>query len=89
MLEANELKVLRKIVGKAKIDRIKSKKIRESYGIKPINEWVKTRRKRRGGELDEHVTRMDVENLVKIWRDNAGRRSLGLPKWRWNDLIVD
>ena len=38
MLEANEMKVLRKIVGKAKIDRIKSKKIRESYGIKPINE---------------------------------------------------
>ena len=37
MLEGNEMKVLRNIVGKTKIDRIRSQQIRESCGIKPIN----------------------------------------------------
>jgi hypothetical protein len=41
MLEANDIKVLRKIVGKIKIDRIKSKQTRGSCGVQPINEWVK------------------------------------------------
>ena len=38
MLEANEMKVVRKIVGKTKIDRLRSQQIRESCGIQPINE---------------------------------------------------
>ena len=49
MLEANEIKVPRKIVGKTKIDKIKSQQIRESCGIPHINEWVERRR-----EWDEH-----------------------------------
>ena len=66
------MKVLRKIVDKTKIDRIRSKQIRESCGIEPINEWVERRRRR---ESDDYVTRMDAERLVKISRDNipAGR----------------
>ena len=55
MFEANDMKVLGKIVGKAKIDRIRSQHTRDSYSIRPTNEWVE-RRKR---EWDEHVTRMD------------------------------
>jgi hypothetical protein len=53
-----------------KINRTRSKTIRKSWIIKPINEWVERRR-----EWDEHVTRMDVVRLVKISRDNisAGR----------------
>jgi hypothetical protein len=47
------MKLLRKIVGKTKIDRIRSLQIRESCGILPIIEWVKRRK-----ECDEHVTRM-------------------------------
>ena len=39
-MEANEMKVPRKIVDKTEIDRIRSQQIRESYGIQPINEWV-------------------------------------------------
>ena len=62
MLEANEMKVLRKTVGKTKIERIRSKQIGESCGIQPINEWVEMRR------WDEHITRMDAERLVKISR---------------------
>ena len=72
MLEANEMKVLRKIVGKTKIDRIRSQQIRESYSIQPISEWVerRRRRRRRRREWDQHVTRMDAERLVKILKDN-------------------
>ena len=69
ILEANKMKVSRKIVAKTKIDRIRSQQIRESCGIQPINEWVGRR------EWDEHVTRMDAERLVKITRNSipAGR----------------
>ena len=38
--EVNEMKILRKMVGKTKIDRIRSQQIRESCGIQAINEWV-------------------------------------------------
>jgi hypothetical protein len=44
MLEANEIKVLRKIVDKTKIDRIRSQQIRESCGIQPID-WMERRRR--------------------------------------------
>ena len=81
------MKVLRKIVGKTKIERIRSQQIRESCGIQPIKAWVEGRRR----EWDQHVTRMDAERLVKISRDNIpfGRRYPGRPKRRWSDLIVD
>jgi hypothetical protein len=72
------MKVLRKIVGKTKIDRIIRQQIRQSWGIQPINEWVE----RRIREWDQHVTIMDAERLVKISRDNlpVGVRSPGRPK---------
>ena len=60
------MKVLRKLVGKTKIDRIRSQQIEERCGIQPINETVERRRR----ECDEHVTRMDAERLVKISRDS-------------------
>ena len=47
MLEANGMKILRKIDEKAKIDRIRSQQTRESCDILSINEWVKRRRRRR------------------------------------------
>ena len=65
MLEANEMKALRKIVGKTKIDRIRSQQIREFCDIQPVNEWVERRR-----EWDEHVTRMDAERLVEVLMNN-------------------
>ena len=34
----------KKNVGKTKIDRIGSEKIRESCGIQPINKWMERRR---------------------------------------------
>ena len=68
-----------------KINRTRSKTIRKSWIIKPINEWVERRR-----EWDEHVTRMDDERLFKISRDNIypGIRPPVRPKRRWSDLIL-
>jgi hypothetical protein len=85
MLEANVMKIPRKIVGETIMIRITRKQIRDSYGIQPINEWVE----RRIREWDEYVTRMKAERLVKISRYNisAGRRSPGSSKRRWSDLI--
>ena len=59
MLEANEMKALRKVVGKTKIDRIRSQQIREYCGTQQLMSGWK-----------EQVTRMDAERLVKISRYN-------------------
>jgi len=86
MLEAKNMKALRKLAVKTRIDRIRSQQIRESCVIQPTNEWVE-RRKR---EWDKHLTRMDAERLDIILRDDisAGRKSPGRPKRRWSDLIL-
>ena len=80
------MKVPKKIVGKTKIFKIRSQKIRESCSFQPINEWVEERRRK----WDEHVRGMDAERLVQISSDNipAGR-SPGFPKRRWSGLILD
>ena len=79
ILEANEMKALRKIVGNIK-DRIIIHQFREFCCILSINEWAERRRR----EWDEHVTGMGAQRLVNISRDNipAGRRSPGRPKRR-------
>ena len=59
------MNVPRKIVGKTKIDRIRSQQIRETYGIQPNNEWVESRR-----EWDEYVSSIDAKTSVRISRDN-------------------
>ena len=51
-----------------------------------MNEWVERVR-----DWDEHVTRMDVDRLVKIPRDhNVPVRGtfLGCPKRKWSDLLL-
>ena len=67
MWEANETKVLRKILWKTKIDRMRSRQNRESCGIQPINGWAG----RISGEWNVYVTRINAERLVKILRDNV------------------
>ena len=88
MLEANEIKVIRKIVVKTKVNRIRNQQ-RESCSIQPINEWMERRRRRRR-EWDEHETRMDAERLVKISSSNFPSEEVlqDVTKRRWwSDLI--
>ena len=47
-----------------------------------INEWVERKRRKRG-EWDKHITRMDAKKLVKLSR--SPERS----KRRWSDLTPD
>ena len=51
MFKFNEMEVLTKIVGKMKINRIRSQQIREFCGIEPINEWVETKKTKRMGPI--------------------------------------
>ena len=78
------MKVLRKIVGKTKINRIRTQQIRESCDIHPI-EWMERRRR----EWDENVMRMNAEKFVKTSGDNIpGERSTPRrSKRRRSDLI--
>ena len=48
MLEANEMKLVGKVVGNTKMDRIRSKQTRESSGIQPNKEWVEIKKKENG-----------------------------------------
>ena len=76
------MQILRQAADKTKIDRVRSQQIRESCGIQSINELDGKEER----EWHEHVTRMNVERLVKISKDNilvAAERSPG----RWRDLI--
>ena len=43
--KANGMKVPRKIIGKSKVDTIRSQQIRETFGIQPIIEFVERRRR--------------------------------------------
>ena len=72
MLEANEMKVLKKIVDKTNVDKIRSQHIRGSCGIQHINEQVerKKERKKEKREWDQHITRMVAERLDKTSKDN-------------------
>ena len=85
--------VLRKIFVKTKMDKIRSQEIRQSCGIQPINERMERRRRRkRRGEWDEYVTRMDTERLVKISRDNqyTSRKKISrTSERRWSDFIPE
>ena len=63
MLQANEMKILRKIVDKTKIDRITSQQISESCCIQPINDWVKEEEEE---EEEENGTNMQQEWMLRI-----------------------
>ena len=71
MSDANEMKILSRIEGRIKINRIRSQDIREPCGIQPINRSTERRRR----EQEKHITRMEAERLGEISRDHqpAGR----------------
>ena len=84
MFEVNEMKVPRNIIGKTKINRIRSQQIWEFCCIKSTV-LTSGEKKNSGTKI-----RMDTERLVKISRDNipVGRKSPGSPKRRWSELIA-
>ena len=75
MLDANEMKVLQKMVGEQKGTQNKKPTNQRILRIQTSNEWVERR------EWVQHVTSRDNIPL--------GRRSQGCPKRRRSDLIMD
>ena len=61
------MKVLRKIAGKTKVDRMRNQQTADSCSVQPINEWKDRIRK----EWDEQMTSMDSKRLVTISRFNS------------------
>ena len=87
MLEENDMKVLRKIVGKTK-NRSNKKPANQRYLLYLLMRGWKEEEEENGTNmLEEWMLRDQFE----ISRDNmpAGRRSPERPKRRWSDLIPD
>jgi predicted GTPase len=80
-----EMKVLRNIIGRTRRDRISNEIIRQTCNIQNIADWIT----RRSHEWNEHITRMNLQRIVRQARDNhpRTRRSVGRPKKRWKDNL--
>ena len=85
LLEATEMRMLRRIKGVTLKDKERSENIRKELGVNDINEKVKEIRMRWYG----HVLRMDDGNPVKevMHTEVEGKRPRGRPRKRWKDNI--
>jgi len=79
------MKTMRRIINKAKWDRVRNDRIRELCEIQNITSWVQRRRT----EWSEHISRMADDRLVKKVHDGipAGKRNRGRPLKRWRDAL--
>ena len=85
ILETTEMKTLRRIMNKTRLDKIRNRDIREKCEIQNIGDWVQRRRI----EWNAHISRMNEDRIVRRVRDNVpiGRRSRGRPMKRWSDAL--
>jgi hypothetical protein len=77
ILEAMEMKMLRRILNKIRIDKIRNKRIREICEIQNITSWVQRRRT----EWSMHISRMMEDQIVRRihGRIPLGKRNRGRP----------
>lgn len=82
-LRTSEMKVLRTIVGKTRLDRIRNQNIREQCQTQDIVRWGRERRR----QWNQHISRMGNERIVKAAREGKpeGSRPPGRPPKRWRD----
>ena len=76
ILEVTEMKTLRRITNKTRMDKIRNERIRETCGIQNITSWVQRRRT----EWSMHISRMAEDRLVRRVHDGIpeGKRHRGL-----------
>jgi hypothetical protein len=81
-----EMKTLRRILNKTRIDQIRNERIREICEIQNITTWVQRRRT----EWSMHISRMTEDRLVRRVHDGipVGKRNRGRPMKRWRDTLV-
>ncbi|MDA8002322.1 MAG: hypothetical protein MPL62_13665, partial [Alphaproteobacteria bacterium] len=82
-VQATEMRVLRQIVEKRRVDRVRNVEIREELQQEGVLEKVKKSQRRWREALEE----MGPDRLVKrvYQAEMEGRRGRGRPRKRWND----
>ena len=85
LLEAAQMKFLRRLLGITKLDKEKNRCIREKTGAKNI---VKGKNQYQKKWL-QHVQRMDTNRIPKqaLRCRPKGRRNIGRPKKKWRDQL--
>lgn len=86
-INAAEMKQLRKIAGKTKLDRERSENIRNVLRQEPIEKKIEKRKLNWYG----HITRMDENRLVKKVTEakRQGKRRRGRPRKGWMEQIQE
>ena len=86
ILEAAEMRTLRRISNLTLYDKEKSDDVREECGIQKISEWIRRRKE----ECYAYVGRMSEDRILsKIMKNRPeGKRSSGRPKKRWHGDLV-
>ena len=86
ILEATEMRMLRRIKGVTLRDKLKSKDIRKELGVAGIKNKARESRLRWFG----HVCRRDQQSQLRrvMDKDVPGKRPRGRPKGRWKDVVV-
>ena len=84
-LQATEMKVLRRIKGVTKMDKIKSQTIRDELEIRPLLKHIESKQL---GWLGHLLRMKDTRQTKMIWNTkiNAKRRK-GRPKTTWEQVI--
>ena len=85
ILEAAQMKVLRRLLGITKLDKEKNQCIREKTGAQNIVKEIKQYQEK----WLQHVQRMDTSRLPKqaLQYGPKGRRNVGRPRKRWRDQL--
>ena len=84
-LEVTEMKTLRRITNKTRMDKMRNERIWEICGIQNITSWVQRRRT----EWSMHILRMAEDRLVRRVHDGIpeGKRHRGRQMKRWRDAL--
>ena len=85
LLEAAQMKFLRRLLGITKLDKEKNRCIREKTGAQNIVKEIKQYQKK----WLQHVQRMDRNRLPRqaLKYRPEGIRNIGRPKKRWRDQL--
>ena len=67
ILEVTEMKTLRRITNKTRMDKMRNERIRKTCGIQNITSWVQRRRT----ERSMHISRMAEDRLVRRVHDGS------------------
>ena len=87
-VQAAEMRPLRVMIGKTRMDRIRNEEIRRRVGTRPVLEKVDLSKLRWLG----HLERMDERRSAKEaynWKPESAKRPPGRPRIRWRDDVED